>query len=205
MRRRRKTIKKRSFLWKLHVRVEGVFLHRFSLFILLVLGGAGALLSLFVAKSLFFHEESVFTSDFYRQMSEVRISRLVDGHPIEVMVPAISRQPSQISAYLVAIAKKESNWGKRHPVLNGRDCYNYWGYRGKRRLMGSGGHTCFNSRKDAVDTVAKRIEWLVLNQDRTTPEDMIIWKCGYSCDGHDPESVRKWISDVSLYFDKLNQ
>ena len=203
MRRRRKTIKKRSFLWKLHVRVEGVFLHRFSLFILLVLGGAGALLSLFVAKSLFFHEESVFTSDFYRQMSEVRISRLVDGHPIEVMVPAISRQPSQISAYLVAIAKKESNWGKRHPVLNGRDCYNYWGYRGGEKEQTESGYTCFDSPEEAVAVVGDRLRELIIDKNLSTTRDLVVWKCGWTCDGHSSASVEKWIRDVDFYAQKL--
>ena len=70
--------------------------------------------------------------------------------------------------------------------------------------MGTGGHTCFNSRKDAVDTVAKRIEKLVYSQKLNTPEKMILWKCGFSCEGHSRESVKKWISDVNMYFSQLD-
>jgi hypothetical protein len=106
----------------------------------------------------------------------------------------------------VAIAKKESNWGKRVPVLNGQDCYNYWGYRGVRDRMGTGGHTCFDSTKDAVDTVAKRIGFLVSNKKLNTPDKMVIWKCGSNCAVTGGQAAaNKWISDVSLYFDKLNK
>lgn len=138
---------------------------------------------------------------------ENEIRKMVKGYPIESMVPYIAQKDRTVAAFLVGIAKKESAWGKRRPVLNGQDCYNYWGYRGKRRLMGTGGHTCFNSPKDAVDTVAKRIETLVEKYDNKTPTEMVEpWKCGYDCaatGGH--EAARKWISDVSLYFDELNE
>lgn len=71
--------------------------------------------------------------------------------------------------------------------------------------MGTGGHTCFNSRKDAVDTVAKRIDFLVNNKKLNTPAKMVIWKCGSNCKATGGEAAaRKWISDVSLYFDKLS-
>ncbi|MBP7822441.1 MAG: hypothetical protein KA034_01350, partial [Candidatus Moranbacteria bacterium] len=92
----------------------------------------------------------------------------------------------------------------RVPVLEGQDCYNYWGFRAKRRLMGTGGHTCFNGKKDAVDSVSKRIESLIYEYERNTPKEMIVWKCGYSCAGHSPESVRKWIADVEGYYNALN-
>ncbi|MFC1623367.1 hypothetical protein ACFL2R_01510 [Patescibacteria group bacterium] len=140
-----------------------------------------------------------------RKKFEKEVRRMVKGYPIEKMVPYIMEQDRVVAAFLVGIGKKESNWGKRAPVLNGEDCYNYWGYRGKRERMGSGGHTCFDSPEDAVKTVAKRIDWLVKNKDLDTPEEMIIWKCGSSCAGHSPYSVRKWISDVDLYFSKLNR
>lgn len=133
-----------------------------------------------------------------------KITDMVQGHPIEEMLPYIFEKDRTVAAFLVGIAKKESNWGKRVPVLEGQDCFNYWGYRGVRRLMGTGGHTCFNSRKDAVDTVAKRIEKLVYSQKLNTPEKMILWKCGFSCEGHSRESVKKWISDVSMYFNQLD-
>jgi hypothetical protein len=71
-------------------------------------------------------------------------------------------------------------------------------------MMGSGGHTCFNSRKDAVETVATRLNKLIHSEKLDTPEKMIVWKCGFSCQGHSRESVKKWISDVDMYFSRLN-
>jgi hypothetical protein len=136
---------------------------------------------------------------------EKEVWKMVEGYPIEKMVPYILEQDRTVAAFLIGIAKKESNWGKRKPVLNGQDCYNYWGYRGIRERMGSGGHTCFDSPRDAVETVSKRLKWLVEEQNRNTPSKMIIWKCGSSCAGHAPGSPEKWISDVSMYFDRLNK
>jgi hypothetical protein len=69
--------------------------------------------------------------------------------------------------------------------------------------MGSGGHTCFNSRKDAVDTVAKRIDNLVNSERLNTPDKLIVWKCGFSCQGHSKESVQKWIADVDAYYSEM--
>jgi hypothetical protein len=134
---------------------------------------------------------------------EENIKEMVAGYPIEQMVPYILEKDNLTAAFLVSIAKKESNWGKRVPVLDGEDCFNYWGYRGIRDRMGTGGHTCFDSPKDAVDTVGKRIETLIRKYDLKTPSDMIIWKCGSSCAGHSDSGVRKWISDVELYFKKI--
>ena len=137
---------------------------------------------------------------------EKKIKKMVKGYPIEKMVPYIMKKDKTVIAFLIGIAKKESNWGKRVPVLNGQDCYNYWGYRGQRRLMGSGGHTCFNSRKDAVDAVAKRLDWLVNNRKLDTPSKMVVWKCGSSCAATGGQAAaRKWISDVNFYFKKLNK
>lgn len=136
---------------------------------------------------------------------EKEIREMVKGYPIEKMVPYIMEKDKIVAAFLIGIAKKESDWGKHVPVLQGQDCYNYWGYRGQRRLMGTAGHTCFNSRKDAVDTVAKRIEFLVSNNKLNTPAKMVIWKCGSDCEatgGH--AAAIKWISDVEMYFEKLN-
>jgi len=135
---------------------------------------------------------------------EEEIREMVKGYPIEDMVPYIAQKDRIVAAFLVGIARKESSWGQRVPVLDGQDCYNYWGYRGIRKLMGTGGHTCFNSRKDAVDTVANRLETLIDEYGLNTPSKMIIWKCGSSCAGHSSESVRKWISDVNMYFRELN-
>lgn len=129
---------------------------------------------------------------------------MVKGYPIEAMMPYILKQDKETASFLIAIAKKESNWGKRVPVLDGKDCYNYWGYRGIRDKMGTGGHTCFSDPRDAVETVAKRLKKLIHEKDLNTANKLIVWKCGSSCSGHSNESVRKWISDVDAYFKALN-
>lgn len=139
-----------------------------------------------------------------KEKYEESIRNMVKGYPVEAMLPYIFEQDRLTAAFLIGIAKKESNWGKRVPVLEDQDCFNYWGYRGVRRMMGSGGHTCFNSREDAVETVAKRLEKLIHSEKLDTPEKMIIWKCGFSCQGHSRESVKKWIADVDMYFSQLN-
>jgi len=135
---------------------------------------------------------------------EIEINKIVDGSPMKKMTPLIAQLDNRVAAFMVAIAKKESNLGRRVPVLNGEDCFNYWGYRGIRDRMGSGGHTCFDSPKDAVETVSKRISELV-KADIDTPQEMVIWKCGSSCAGHSDYSVEKWINDVELYYDKFEE
>ncbi len=135
---------------------------------------------------------------------EKRIREMVKGHPIEEMVPYIMEYDQIVSIFLVSIAKKESNWGEKTPKYKGKDCFNYWGYRGPNPL-GSGGHSCFSSREEAVAIVGKRIDNLVKKFDCDTPAKMIVWKCGSSCKTHNPFGVRKWISDVDLYFQKLSQ
>jgi hypothetical protein len=71
--------------------------------------------------------------------------------------------------------------------------------------MGTGGHTCFDSPQDAVDSVAKRLQSIISNEKITTPKGMVVvWKCGYDCSWDDPEAVNKWVSDVSGYFDDVN-
>lgn len=132
-----------------------------------------------------------------------KIDDMVAGFPIAKMSRQIARQDKTTAALMVAIAKKESNWGKRRPVLNGQDCFNYWGYREKRDRMGSGGHTCFDSPEDAVSTVSRRIDTLVTEYERNTPEKMIIWKCGLSCNKDSQSAVKKWIADVDIYYQKL--
>lgn len=139
-----------------------------------------------------------------KEKYEENIREMVKGYPIEAMLPYIFEQDRLTAAFLIGIAKKESNWGKRIPVLDNQDCFNYWGYRGVRRMMGTGGHTCFNSRKDAVETVATRLNRLIHSEKLDTPEKMIVWKCGFSCQGHSRESVKKWISDVDMYFSQLS-
>ena len=127
---------------------------------------------------------------------------LVVGHPIEEMLPYIAKCDSETAIFLIAIAKKESDWGEHSPKKEGKNCYNYWGYRGTYNQTDSG-YSCFDSPEQAIEVVGRRIgELLAKNID--TPQKMVVWKCGSSCAGHDPASVRKWISDVALYRDKLN-
>lgn len=134
------------------------------------------------------------------------IQEMVEGYPIESMTPFIAKKDPTVAAFLVSIAKKESNWGKRAPVLNGKDCHNYWGYKGLRKKMGTGGHTCFNSPQDAVDTVAKRLEFLIHEEKVNTPKEMVVvWKCGYDCSWDSPKAVKKWVSDVESYFKEFKK
>lgn len=136
---------------------------------------------------------------------EKELRDMVKGYPIESMVPEIAKHNRVVAAFIIAIAKKESDWGVHVPVYRGQNCYNYWGYRGKNPV-GTGGHSCFASEKDAVDTVAKRIQFLVSNEKLNTPEKMVIWKCGSDCSATGGQAAAdKWISDVSIYFDKLNK
>ncbi len=134
---------------------------------------------------------------------ENKIRKMVEGYPIEQMVPFIIEKDPRVAAFLISIAKKESNWGKRSPKKNGQDCFNYWGYRDPDNTEGSGGHSCFSSPQEAIEVVSKRIEQLINEKKLNTPADMVVWKCGFSCKGHSPESVRKWINDVGFYFKKI--
>lgn len=131
------------------------------------------------------------------------LQEMVKGYPIEIMIPYIIEEDQKIAAFVVGIAKKESNWGKNVPVLNGEDCYNYWGYRGGGERASQGGYTCFSTPKEAVERISKRISSLVEKQNLQSPQDMIVWKCGSSCKGHSSTGVQKWISDVNLYFQKI--
>jgi|GEM_PF-1437595 len=136
---------------------------------------------------------------------KLELEELLQGYPMQAMIPAMMDRDPLVVAFLVGIAKKESNWGKRVPLdANGNDCYNYWGYRaegslGTQRL----GYGCFVDVQEAIDVVGERIRELALDYDRETPREMIVWKCGSSCAGHAPGSVEKWISDVDLYYTKV--
>ncbi len=159
----------------------------------------------------------IFNSEFNRIFSKVhqflepekeinlelerKVRELTKGYPIEEMAPEIAKQDDEVAAFLVAIAKKESNWGKRTPKYKGKECYNYWGFRRKRVIMGSGGHTCFDSPEEAVRTVADRIEDLVA-KGIDTPREMVLWKCG-QCNGPASVGAGKWIADVGLYYRKM--
>ncbi len=132
---------------------------------------------------------------------EGEVMKVVAGSPMEKMAPLIAKQDRKVAAFLVGIAKKESNLGRRAPVLNGQDCFNYWGYRGIRDRMGSGGHTCFDSPEDAIATVGGRLERLV-QSDVDTPAEMVLWKCGSNCASD--AGASKWINDVNMYFRKID-
>jgi len=127
---------------------------------------------------------------------------LVCGYPIEAMVDRLAEKSAKVSAFVVAIAKKESDWGKHVPTKDGRDCFNYWGYRGTYNQTDSG-YSCFDNPQQAVDVVSDRIASLI-EKKIDTPEKMVVWKCGSSCAGHDPAGVAKWIADVRNYKSKLN-
>lgn len=172
-----------------------------SLVIVLVFLGFGAFYS-FYKEDRVEIMEGLAIENMEKIELEKKILEMVKGYPIEQMVPYIIEKDPKVAAFLVSIAKKESNWGLRHPKYQGRDCFNYWGYKGPNRI-GSGGHSCFNSRKEAVDIVGKRIENLVYGQDLDTPSEMIVWKCGSSCRGHSTLGVHKWISDVNYYYKQL--
>src|SRR4030042_5323758 len=57
---------------------------------------------------------------------EKKIRKTVKGYPIERMSPYISRKNKRVASFLVAIAKKESNWGRHAPKKDGKECFNYW-------------------------------------------------------------------------------
>jgi len=171
-----------------------------------VLGEADAKEADEVTQKLLAEYQELLKKGNEKEILAEKIREMTKGYPIEKMAGEIASKDKVIAAFLVGIAMKESTWGKHVPVLDGEDCYNYWGYRGKRARMGTGGHTCFDSRKDAVDTVSKRLEFLVNNEKITTPDKMVtVWKCGYDCSWDDKKNVQKWISDVDKYFDKFNE
>jgi hypothetical protein len=136
---------------------------------------------------------------------ENKVDKLVGGYPIAQMAEIIAKQDKTTAAFLVGIAKKESNWGKRVPrAEDGSDCYNYWGYRGAGSRGIAMGHGCFGSPEEAVGVVGGRIDTLVHEYNFRTAAEMVVWKCGWSCDGHSNQSVKKWIADVALYKGKIS-
>lgn len=135
---------------------------------------------------------------------EEEIRTLVSGYPIESMAPYIASYDRDIAALLVGIAKKESDWGKHVPLDDSAmDCFNYWGYKGAGSRGVAMGHGCFGSPEEAVRMVGNRLVELVSLRRTSDPRNMIVWKCGSSCQGHSEESVRKWIADVKLYYEKI--
>jgi hypothetical protein len=141
--------------------------------------------------------------DEQQALLEQEIEPILSGTPMESMIKPISQQDKIVAAFLVGIALKESHLGRRAPVKNGQDCYNYWGYKGGINPT-AGGYSCFSSPEEAVKVVGKRLKKLAIEQKRNTPNKMLVWKCGSSCAGHSANGVQKWISDVSIYFNKVN-
>ncbi|NTW15652.1 MAG: hypothetical protein HGA38_04795 [Candidatus Moranbacteria bacterium] len=141
-----------------------------------------------------------------RTVFERRIDRMVEGHPIEAMVPYIAGEDPETAKYLVSIAKHESNWGLHSPKdAYGQTCYNYWGFRGSGENVTPSGYSCFGSPKEAVAVVGSRISYLVHDLELDTPEELIVWKCGSTCAGHSGSDVRHWIGNVSLYSDRIER
>lgn len=133
---------------------------------------------------------------------EKEIEDITKNHPMEEMAPFIAQYDKKIAALIVGIAKKESNWGLHSPSKNGKTCYNYWGYKGHGSNGVALGYGCFATPEEAVDAIGGRIEELV-NKKIDTPQKMVVWKCGSSCAAHDPAGVKKWISDVNMYYSKI--
>lgn len=126
---------------------------------------------------------------------------LLGDYPIAVMARAISSYDREIAGLIVGIGKKESNWGKRTPKLFGEECYNYWGYRGQGdRGLTPDGYGCWETPEAAVKAIGDRLVTLREQRSSSTPERMVVWKCGSSCATHSKESVAKWIADVNIYY-----
>jgi len=136
---------------------------------------------------------------------EKELYALVGNYPIKEMVPYIARKSDRrVAALVVGIAKKESDWGNHSPSKSGQSCYNFWGYKGAGSRGSAMGYGCFATAEEGVEAISGRIQELV-NKKVDNPSRMVVWKCGSSCASHDPEGVRKWISDVSLYFNKVTR
>ena len=142
-------------------------------------------------------EKNFKTEQFAKKLYEI-----TGDAPIKEMVPFISKRDEKVAAFLIGIAKKESGWGEHVPLLNGQDCYNYWGYKGAASRGSAMGYACFSNPEEAVEIVGNRLEVLI-GKNHTTASKMLIWKCGSSCAGHDPKGVESWVSTVSLYFNKI--
>jgi hypothetical protein len=142
--------------------------------------------------------EDLKEDDFERE-----ILKYIKGRPMEPMAPYIAKQPRIVAAFIVGIAMKESKFGVYAPHnSSGRDCLNYWGYRGRENTTASG-YSCFDSPEHAIQVIGKKISSLV-DRGISNPAEMISWKCGSTCAGHGAENVRKWISDVGVNFYKIN-
>jgi len=132
---------------------------------------------------------------------ERKIGKMTSNYPIEKMVPFIAKKNKQVATYLVAIAKKESDWGKHSPKKQGKECYNYWGYMGSYNQTADG-YSCFDSPAQAVNVVGRRLTNLVAKK-IDTPREMVLWKCGKNRVATRSAGAGKWVRDVSLYYNQL--
>ncbi len=133
----------------------------------------------------------------------MQLHTLLAGYPMDAMAQALAQQDPQVASFIIGIGKIESNWGKRSPWKGGKDCYNYWGYKSSGTRGQALGHACFGSPEEAVQTVAKRLHHFVIDQGRTTPQKLLVWKCGRSCASHDPAGVARWVGVVATYSAKV--
>lgn len=132
---------------------------------------------------------------------EKKIKVMASDYPIERMAPYISKQDKKVAAYLIAIAKKESDWGKYSPKKRGKECFNYWGFKGMYN-RNAAGYSCFDSPAQAVSVVGRRLENLIARRIDTSRE-MVMWKCGSACTARSSTDAAKWVSDVNLYYRKV--
>lgn len=132
---------------------------------------------------------------------EKKIRNMVQDYPIREMAPFIARKNDKVAAYLVAIAKKESDWGRFSPKKDGQECYNYWGFRGIHNLT-EDGYSCFSSPAQAVNIVGKRLGALIAKK-IDTPREMVLWKCGNDHSSRRTASAAKWIQDVGMYYKQM--
>ena len=148
-------------------------------------------------------EDEVAEIRWPRSFFELELRAFTVGYPVAKMIPAFLDQDRNVAVFLVAIAKKESNWGKLAPTKDGRDCFNYWGYRGPENTTDSG-YSCFSSPSEAVSVVGSRIRSLLVDGKLDTPRKMIVWKRGFSDDPLN-QSEEKWVSDVGYYVGKFSR
>lgn len=133
---------------------------------------------------------------------KIELLEILRGTPMEQMIDPLLEQEKTVAALLVGIAFKESKFGEFSPKKNGRECFNYWGFKGKTNLTNSG-YSCFSSPREAVEVVGERLKKLSIDSGRTKPAQLTVWKCGSSCATHSPGSVQKWIADVSMFYNKI--
>ncbi len=138
-----------------------------------------------------------------KSLLERTILSLVGNRPIKKMAPYLAHKEKKVAVFMVSVAKQESDWGKHAPVLNGQDCYNYWGYRGKSATITHDGYSCFKTPQEAVDIVSQRFSYLIHHSNLDTPQKMIVWKCGWSCANQNSLGVHQWINNVNFYYHKF--